>query len=215
MFKFKRAKTQTNKLFSTKGLYMELDFKSIRALSSPTRLKILRKVLEGESTTTKLSDELEKSKSTISSHLRHLTEAGLMEKEKKEGRRRVVYRPTKKSEAILKGKERKVKFSIGSSALSAIGGTFLIWKDLNKKSLTEKTPQTSSTGDAGSFNAMDAGNLSNNTAEAAAQSSGGGFEQAFLFLGVGLLAFSFSTLVFGLALNYLSAEKDEKEIKVT
>jgi len=192
---------------------MELDFKSIRALSSPTRLKILKKVLEGELTTTKLSDELGKSKSTISSHLTNLTEAGLLEKEKKEGRRRVVYRPTKKAEAIVKGKERKVKFSVGSSALSGIGGLFLVWKDLNQ-SLTGKMSEASSSSDVGSFNAVDAGELSKDTAEAAAQSSGTGFEQALLFLGVGLLAFSFSTLIFGLALNYLGTEEDEKKVKI-
>ncbi|MFB6115614.1 MAG: ArsR/SmtB family transcription factor [Candidatus Nanohalobium sp.] len=108
---------------------MELDFKSVKALSSPTRVKILRKLMEGKSTTTRLSEDLDKSKSTISSHLKELTEAGLLEKDEKEGRRRVEYRATRKVEAIVKGKERKVKFSIASSAFTALGGALLVWKD--------------------------------------------------------------------------------------
>lgn len=197
---------------------MELDFKSIKALSSPTRLKILRKVLENEATTTQLSDELGKSKSTISSHLKELTEAGLLEKDKKEGRRRVVYRPTKKADAIVQGKERKVKFSVASSVLSAAGGTFLIWKDMAKQKAAEslsKSPDSGAGGDMGAFNTMEAGNMSRDAAETAAQSTGGGIEQFLLFAGIGLLTISFSTLVYGLALNHLTPEEAEgKRVEV-
>jgi|APHM01.1.fsa_nt_gi Predicted transcriptional regulator len=211
---------------------MELDFKSIRALSSPTRVKILKKVMEKESTTTKLSDELGKSKSTISSHLTELTEAGLLEKDKKEGRRRVVYSPTGKAEAIVKGKERKVKFSVASSVFSAAAGTFLIWKDLTAK-VANKVPGSSSgaakylsesggeNGSMGTFNAMDAGDAAretaNNTAQKAAETAqGGGIEDLFLFFGLCLLGFSASALIYGLTIKRLGSESEEveKEIEV-
>ena len=202
---------------------MELDFKSIRALSSPTRLKILHKVLENESTTTQLSEELDKSKSTISSHLKDLTEAGLLEKDKKEGRRRVVYSPTRKAEAIVKGKERKVKFSVASSVFSAIGGTFLVWKDLTQRvadKASNSAPEAAKTlsegsgggnGSIGTFNAMDAGNatreaVNNTTQKATEVAQGGGIEQFFLFLGLGLLGISASTLIYGLAINRLGPD---------
>jgi len=210
---------------------MELDFKSIRALSSPTRLKILHKVLENESTTTQLSDELDKSKSTISSHLKDLTEAGLLEKDKKEGRRRVVYSPTRKAEAIVKGKERKVKFSVASSVFSAVGGTFLIWKDLIQKAgdkASDTAPEAGKTlsegsggsnGSIGTFNTMDAGNatreaVNNTTQKATEVAQGGGIEQFFLFLGLGLLGISASTLIYGLAIKHLGPENDEEGEKV-
>ncbi|MFB6174444.1 MAG: ArsR/SmtB family transcription factor [Candidatus Nanohalobium sp.] len=201
---------------------MEIDFKSIRALSSPTRLKILRRVLEKESTTTQLSEELDRSKSTISSHLKELTEAGLVEKDQKKGRRRVVYSPTRKADAIVNGKERKVKFSIGSSVLTAVAGTFLIWKDFARKTAGEavkaapKASPQAGGGQMETFKAMDAANATreaaNTTAQKAAEASHGmGLEQFFLFLGVGLLAVSASTLIYGIALNHLGSFDSEEE----
>lgn len=101
---------------------MEINFSTVKALSSPTRVKILNHVLEKEATPTKISNELDKSKSTVSSHLSTLHKAGLIEKDAEEGRRRVTYSPTSKAEAIIQGRERKVKFSFGSSAVSALAG---------------------------------------------------------------------------------------------
>jgi DNA-binding transcriptional ArsR family regulator len=101
---------------------MDLDFETIRALSSPTRIKILSGAMDSEATTTSLSRDVGKSKSTISSHLEKLVESGLLEKDQEEGRKRVVYRPTKKAEAILKGKQREVRFSVASSAITGLAG---------------------------------------------------------------------------------------------
>lgn len=105
---------------------MDLDFETIRALSSPTRLRILSGTMESEATTTSLSREVGKSKSTVSSHLNKLVESGLLEKEEEEGRKRVVYRPTKKAEDILKGKQREVRFSVASSAITGLAGIGLL-----------------------------------------------------------------------------------------
>lgn len=101
---------------------MEINFNTVKALSSPTRVRILNQILDREATPTQLSDELGKSKSTVSSHLSTLHEAGLIEKDAEEGRRRVTYSPTRKAEAIIEGRERKVRFSFGSSAISALAG---------------------------------------------------------------------------------------------
>ncbi len=101
---------------------MELDYVAIKALSAPTRIKILHRLLEKEATPTVLSDELGKSKSTIASHLAILEDAGLVEKDKREGRRRVTYAPTRKAKAIVEGRERTVKFSVASSVLSVVAG---------------------------------------------------------------------------------------------
>ena len=101
---------------------MEINFNTVKALSSPTRVKILNQVLDKDSTPTQLSKELGKSKSTVSSHLSTLQKAELIEKHSVEGRRRVTYSPTDKAEAIIEGRERKVRFSFGSSAFSALAG---------------------------------------------------------------------------------------------
>ncbi|AOV94392.1 hypothetical protein AQV86_00525 [Nanohaloarchaea archaeon SG9] len=201
---------------------MELDFKSIRALSSPTRLKILKSILDSDSTTTKLSDELGKSKSTISSHLKDLNEADLVEKDEKEGRRRVVYRPTRKAEAIVKGKERKVKFSVASSVFSAFIGTFLIWKDLTREkastALQTAKDTVSPEGPEGmeAFTMESAGNatreaVNNTTQNVADTAQAAGIEQFFLFLGLGLLMISASTLIYGLAIKHLGSRAVEQE----
>ncbi|MCJ7479222.1 MAG: winged helix-turn-helix domain-containing protein [Candidatus Nanohaloarchaeota archaeon QJJ-7] len=105
---------------------MELDYSSVKALSSPTRIRILSEVIDKERNPTDLSEELGKSKSTVSSHLSTLEEAGLVEKNEKEGRRRVMYSASRKAEAIVKGKERKVKFSVVSSAISGLAGIALL-----------------------------------------------------------------------------------------
>jgi DNA-binding transcriptional ArsR family regulator len=105
---------------------MDLDFETIRALSSPTRIKILSGTMDSEATPTSLSREVGKSKSTVSSHLEKLVDSGLVEKEEEEGRKRVVYRPTKKAEAILKGKRREVRFSVASSAITGLAGIGLL-----------------------------------------------------------------------------------------
>lgn len=196
---------------------MELDFKSIRALSSPTRLKILKKVMDKESTTTKLSDELGKSKSTISSHLTELTEAGLLEKDKKEGRRRVVYKSTRKADAIVKGKERKVKFSVASSVLSAAGATVLIWQSFREKAnvgAQDLSSSSSSSGQMGAYDAMEAGKKATDTAAQAAQDPGFFPEEILLMISAGLLTISASTLLYGLALNKLPSDEQDEKVKV-
>jgi len=100
---------------------MELDFKAVKALSSPTRIRILNCLLEKEATPTEISRSVGKSNSTVSNHLDKLIGADLLEKDERDGRKRVVYSPTKKAEAIVKGKEKKVRFSLGSSAVSLLG----------------------------------------------------------------------------------------------
>lgn len=98
---------------------MELDYKTVKALASPTRIEILKNVKDKGTTPTDLSDEIGKTKSTVSTHLSKLDEAGLVEKDEEDGRRRVVYSATDKTEAILQGKSRKVKFSVLSTVSTA------------------------------------------------------------------------------------------------
>lgn len=144
---------------------MELDYKAIKALSAPTRIKILHRLLEKEATPTQLSDALGKSKSTISSHLSTLEEAGLVEKDKQEGRRRVTYAPTRKAQAIVEGRERTVRFSVASSVLAMVMGATVIGSAFRSAVPTYNTRSTGGDaettaapgGDTGTMDAPDDG----------------------------------------------------------
>lgn len=119
---------------------MELDFKTIKALSSPTRIKLLHRImleheLQKNVTPTTLSDDLDKAKSTISSHLNVLHDAGLVERDEQEGRRRVMYAPTRKAKTIINGSERKVRFAVTSGAISGVAGAGLFLTGVTRSAL--------------------------------------------------------------------------------
>jgi DNA-binding transcriptional ArsR family regulator len=175
---------------------MELDFKTVKALSSPTRIEILREVREKESTPTDLSDRVERSKSTVSSHLDKLQDAGLIEKEKIEGRRRVIYEPTEKTEAILNGKSRKVKFSILSTASNIWIGLGFGLAGLQK--LNSKAGSKAQSSDFGTMN-LEKG------VETGAKASETGLvsrpENVLLFAGLGFLSIAVGSLLYGLLIS--------------
>lgn len=104
---------------------MEVDVSTVRALSSPTRIDILN-ALDGGATPTDISDTVGKSKSTVVSHLQVLEDADLVEKEVADGRRRVVYRPTREAEAIAQGKTRRVTFSLLSATIAFVGAGAMV-----------------------------------------------------------------------------------------
>ena len=176
------------------GKSMELDFQTVKALSSPTRIKILNEALAGEPTPTELSDKVDKSKSTVSSHLDQLREAGLLEKDEEEGRRRVVYQPTSKTKAIIEGRSRKVKFSLTSSIVSAWVGVGLALGALNQLQKSSKTDS------AGQMGAMDLA-AEQETAKTASETALASPENALLFAGLGFLTIAVGSLVYGLVIS--------------
>lgn len=179
---------------------MRIDFNTVRALSSPTRIKILDQVMEGESTPTTLSNDLDKSKSTVSSHLDKLVEAGLVEKDSEDGRKRVVYQPTDKAEAIVSGREKKVKFSITSSALSLIGAAAVFGHEMLSLNSASYSTQDSVT----SLSAETAGDAAGMATEAAAGSQNVLDPSLIKFTGIGLLALSVGLFLYGFLMSRLS-----------
>ena len=177
---------------------MELDFKSVKALSSPTRVKILKHVMESEATPTRLSNKLDKSKSTISSHLEKLKDAQLVERNEKEGRKRVVYTPTRKADTIVKGKERRVKFTLASSVISVFTGLGLIGASLHDfMSLSsEKASEAPNAMMATQEVTEDAARESTNLIDFS--------PEILLFVGLGLLSISFIGILYGITIKKLS-----------
>jgi DNA-binding transcriptional ArsR family regulator len=177
---------------------MELDFKTVQALSSPTRIKILNEALKKEATPTDISDRIGRSKSTVSSHLEKLQEAELLEKDSEEGRRRVIYRPTKKTEAIIKGRSRKVKFSVLSTVSNAwIAGGLMLGALASKA----ESASRDSAGQMGTMEAMDAGTEAAKTASQTA-----GPESVLLFAGFGFLSIALAGLFYGLVVSRLRSD---------
>lgn len=176
---------------------MEIDRRTVKALASPTRIEILRAALNGESTTTDISRELDKTKSTVSSHLDKLTEAELLEKDQKDGRRRVIYRPTRKAESIIEGREKKVQFSLISGTAFLLVGAAAFWNVVNSFGL--KSASTAQSSEGMTAMSMDA---ARETTEA---SSGGVPELDTVFLAAGAFFISVSALsfVYGYVMNRL------------
>lgn len=128
---------------------MELDYTTVKALSSPTRVKLLRRLQRGESTPTQLSDAIGKSKSTVVSHLETLEAADLVERDAEDGRRRVTYTTTAKGAAIAGDRKRTVKFTVGSSVVSGLAGAGLAWYSVVDRVPTPGEEYKQSGGDAG------------------------------------------------------------------
>ncbi|WEL23984.1 ArsR/SmtB family transcription factor [Candidatus Nanohalovita haloferacivicina] len=176
---------------------MELDFKTVKALSSPTRIKILSRVLEKEYTPTDLSNDIGKSKSTISSHLETLVGSGLVEKDSEEGRKRVVYHPTDKARAIVNEKEKKVKFSIVSSTVTGLVGLGFVGSTLIER--PQKGSLQNYAADQGASIMMEGARNAPKATEAASSNP----EQVFFFLGLGFLTISISAILYGLLMRAL------------
>jgi DNA-binding transcriptional ArsR family regulator len=190
---------------------MELDFKTVKALSSPTRIQILRRTLNGENTTTQISKELDKSKSTVSDHLQTLSNAGLLDKDEKEGRKRVTYSPTGKAKAIVEGRERNVKFSIATGMIFAIAGTAAAGRYAvdSLGVLGMKSAESATSGsDGGEMNAMmaESADTAARNADKAAEASSV-LEPELVFLAAGILFLSTSALAFayGYLMNQLGS----------
>ena len=176
-------------------MVMKLDFKTVKALSSPTRVRILNEVMEKGATPTSLSRRMELSKSTISAHLKKLEDSGLVDKDKEEGRKRVVYSATDKSKAIVSGKERKVKFSIASPALGMFGGLGLVAGYFNEMMTTAARQSESMS----TMTATTASEAASQETSMLAQAS----PEILLYTGVALLGLSVLGFAAGWTLNQI------------
>lgn len=110
---------------------MDLDFRSVKALASRTRVRILRELLRRESATTAaLRDTVDVAQDQLMMHLETLRNAGLVDAQPADSGMGHEYLPTEKAQAIVKGEERKVTFSMGTATLSAVFGTVLLGAQL-------------------------------------------------------------------------------------
>jgi DNA-binding transcriptional ArsR family regulator len=97
-----------------------LDRDSFKALSSDTRISILKKLDGKRMTITQLSDELKMSKPALLKHMEALIEAKLVKKERKE-RKWVYYDLTFKGKSILNPERAKVIVLLSTAAITFVG----------------------------------------------------------------------------------------------
>jgi DNA-binding transcriptional ArsR family regulator len=145
-------------------------------------------ILQGDYSPTEISGEIGRSKSTVSSHLENLQEAELVEKDKEDGRRRVLYSSTRKAKTIVQGKERKVKFSIASSAITGLTGIGLIASE--KMSFSEPSNKV------GTMGAMEA-------TRDASETSVSWLPESVMYIGIFLIIVSLGLLCYGVAMKRL------------
>lgn len=105
-----------------------LDAESFRALSSETRVRLLKHLDEDRLTLTNLAKKMDLAKATVSSHLESLESAGLIRRID-EGRKWIYYSLTGKGKAVLHPESEKVGILLALSVgLSLIGlASLLIW----------------------------------------------------------------------------------------
>jgi DNA-binding transcriptional ArsR family regulator len=82
---------------------MEIDRKTLKALSADTRIDILKSLTKRRKTPSELSKELGLATPTITEHLERLAEAGLVRREET-GHKWIYYDLTEKGESLVKPK---------------------------------------------------------------------------------------------------------------
>ncbi len=128
---------------------IELDKSSFKALSSESRLKIIKILNNKDMRVTDIAEEIDLSKPTVSEHLKKLEKSELI-KRKREDKKWVYYGLTDKAKSLLEPQmDKRIKILITTSIISFIGGIWSLLNNLflstsNKSDIMIKTAQESS-----------------------------------------------------------------------
>lgn len=149
--------------------HITLDADAFRALSSDTRLQIMKALDARRLTVSELSRALDLNKATVFEHLKQLAQADLVKKED-EGRKWVYYKLTWKGKKVLHPEDVQFMLLLATATVSAAGfvaalGQSLAW--WGASSFAPSEPQTTTPSDEGSSN------LDPQAAESDAGGSGG------------------------------------------
>lgn len=133
---------------------IELGSDVFKALSSDTRMEILRKLDSRRMTVTELSKAVDVSKSTVHEHLSKLSEAGLTSKVDSDNKW-VYYELTDKGNEILHPRERtKIVLFVASILASGIGAFFELQRSI-KSGLYSRAPKAMATMEKGQETALE------------------------------------------------------------
>ncbi|MDY6778440.1 MAG: winged helix-turn-helix domain-containing protein, partial [Candidatus Nanohaloarchaea archaeon] len=106
----------------TNNADMNLDFRSVQALASRSRIRILKELLREGKTPSELADMTDSDTSQIVMELETLSNADLVEQHTPDEGFNTIYRPTEKARKIVENGKSKVEFSVGSSVLTGFLG---------------------------------------------------------------------------------------------
>lgn len=109
-----------------KVIIMRLDKETMRVLAVDTRVEILKQLKERRKMPSELSKTLGKNKSTISEHLKILSNAGLVQKTP-QGKKWVYYSLTDKGRTITTEKPVEAMVVLALAMLSFIAGLYNIF----------------------------------------------------------------------------------------
>ncbi|MEM5804250.1 MAG: winged helix-turn-helix domain-containing protein [Candidatus Aenigmatarchaeota archaeon] len=98
---------------------MDIDKRTIKVLSSDTRVDILKSLIERRKMPSELSKEMGMAASTIVEHLRQLESAGLVEK-RRTGRKWIYYELTRQGRSLV-----KPQFPVQFNVLLTLGVIFM------------------------------------------------------------------------------------------
>jgi DNA-binding transcriptional ArsR family regulator len=104
-----------------------LDIKAIKALSSETRLEILKALKERNKTVSELSKELGLSKSTVHEHLTVLAEVGLVERAEQYTNKWVYYTLTRRARSMFKEEQNRFVVLLPAIFLFLLASLQLYW----------------------------------------------------------------------------------------
>lgn len=99
-----------------------IDVEIFKALSSETRLNILRKLHNNRMNVTELSSSVGIKKSTLLSHLEKLQENGLVNRYKRDGRKWVYYELTDKGLHLVDPKDKKYLIIVSLTIITFFSG---------------------------------------------------------------------------------------------
>jgi DNA-binding transcriptional ArsR family regulator len=158
---------------------------------------MLRAILDGEQTTTTLSDHLGKAKSTVMNHLETLRSAGLIKRDDVEGRKRVVYHPTKKAKALSKPRTKHVKLSFLTSLLTGVISAALFYESYPQQSSQYATETAGITAQA-------------QTADAVTRTATSSPNIVFLITATVLLITAFAALWYGFIIRRIQSKEQSQ-----
>ncbi|MFP3946500.1 MAG: ArsR/SmtB family transcription factor [Halobacteriota archaeon] len=104
---------------------IQLDREIMSALSSESRVAILKRIKDRQKTVTELANELDLSKSTVHKHVNKLSNAGLIERIENDSKW-VYYRLTKKGKLVQAGKAEAILL-LSMSSVAFIGGVIELY----------------------------------------------------------------------------------------
>jgi DNA-binding transcriptional ArsR family regulator len=112
---------------------LTLDQSAFKALSSETRLEILKRLDGRQKTLSDLSKEMDLTKATLHEHLNKLTEAELVSRREREGHKLVYYKLSWKGASLLHPEKTYIGVMLSSAAASIIVGMVALVRYLTFK----------------------------------------------------------------------------------